>query len=342
MQELSIDYSQCRSAGNSSQTFVKIPSKYTSSSFKGSGTNCSQAQGANFQWKGQLVNRTFDGVEQPTFVCTLMFNIPNDLHPPVYLYYRLTNFYQNHRRYVKSLDSDQLKGTAVKNSSLGACAPLDTDKHRNGTGNAYYPCGLIANSVFNDTFMSPVQLNGRDSTNGTQYMMKDTGIAWSSDSALYNPTKYDINKISPPPNWALRYPNGYTNSNPPPNLKEREDVQVWMRTAGLPNFSKLARRNDNETMACSTYRVDIDDSTYSGLCRDILLMIPRFPRHSVRRHKITGYIDSYCDGREEPFPRDCLCRHWRHLHCAWHDIHSNTSDQAKASHSAPYCLTWRN
>ena len=92
-----------------------------------------------------------------------------------------------------------------------------------------------------------------------EYNMTNKGIAWSSDAALYNPTKYHVENILPPPNWVLRYPHGYTSDNVP-NLKEDEGFQVWMRTAGLPNFSKLAKRNDNETMQCSIYRVDIDDS----------------------------------------------------------------------------------
>ncbi len=265
VQELSIDYSQCRTAGNSSSTFTKIPSKYVSSSFKGLGSNCTHGDN---QWKGLNDTRTYDGKDVNTFVCSLLFNIPNDLKPPVLLYYRLTNFYQNHRRYVKSLDSDQLRGTAVKNNSLGACDPLDTDKKRNASspGKPYYPCGLIANSFFNDTFSNPKQLNKKDSDDpgGVEYKMTDKGIAWSSDAVLYNPTSYGANDISPPPNWALRYPYGYTESNPPPKLNDDEAFQVWMRTAGLPNFSKLAKRNDDDTMACSMYQVDIDDSTFTS------------------------------------------------------------------------------
>ena len=161
---------------------------------------------------------------------------------------------------MKSLDSDQLKGTAVKNSSLGACDPLDTNK--TAGGKSYYPCGLIANSIFNDTFSNPRQLNPKGDQIDVEYNMTDKGIAWSSDAALYNPTSYHVEDIVPPPNWILRYPNGYTQENLP-NLKEDEAFQVWMRTAGLPNFSKLAKRNDNETMQCSIYRVDIDDSMCS-------------------------------------------------------------------------------
>jgi hypothetical protein len=64
------------------------------------------------------------------------------------LYYRLTNFYQNHRRYVKSVDQGQLQGqnlTAAQLDSDGGCTPLTNAPN----GKPYYPCGLIANSQFN-------------------------------------------------------------------------------------------------------------------------------------------------------------------------------------------------
>jgi hypothetical protein len=78
--------------------------------------------------------------------CTIRFNVPADLRPSVFLYYKLTNFYQNHRRYVKSYDPSQLRGDARSASTLnkGDCKPLAEIN-----GKAIYPCGLIANSIFN-------------------------------------------------------------------------------------------------------------------------------------------------------------------------------------------------
>jgi hypothetical protein len=184
---------------------------------------------------------------------------------PVLFYYRLTNFYQNHRRYVKSFQADQLKGDAVSNSTIqgGSCAPLE---HNETTGLPYYPCGLIANSFFNDTFSSPVLLNvqagnvqGANGTfNETYAMNNNSDIAWGSDKELYGPTKYNYSLISPPPNWAAKWPHGYTEENPPINPAEDEAFQVWMRTAALPTFSKLSQRNDNDNMKPGTYRVTVD------------------------------------------------------------------------------------
>lgn len=67
----------------------------------------------------------------------------------VYIYYGLTNFYQNHRRYVRSRDDDQLHGDSKSPGSLiDDCDPYKTISI-NGTTYGYAPCGAIANSLFN-------------------------------------------------------------------------------------------------------------------------------------------------------------------------------------------------
>lgn len=262
MQEIIIDYSDCRSQARNSSTFVDIPSGAVTSTFKGTGS-APCVNNVAPQWKQTTIQKQYwpdtDAVD--TQLCSVTFNIPEDLHPPVYMYYRLTNFYQNHRRYVKSLDTNQLKGDAVPASTVkgGSCDPLRLSPD----GKPYYPCGLIANSQFNDTFTSPVQLNVHQSTQQNRtYNMTENGIAWSTDKELYGKTKYNLADIAVPPNWHLRWQNGYTADNPPPVLHDDEAFQVWMRTAGLPAFSKLAKKNENETMQCSSYQVDIEDSTY--------------------------------------------------------------------------------
>jgi LEM3 (ligand-effect modulator 3) family / CDC50 family len=199
------------------------------------------------------------GVELNTEVCSLRFNIPNDIGPPVLLYYRLTNFYQNHRRYVKSLDTDQLLGKALDNGTIdgSACDPLTLN---NETKKAYYPCGLVANSLFNDTINTPIRITAPGRPDGREtYPMANKGIAWNSDTELYKKTSYTRDQVEPPPNWRTRYPEGYTEENDIPDISKYEEFQVWMRTAGLPTFSKLALRNDNVPMRAGTYQIDIYD-----------------------------------------------------------------------------------
>lgn len=66
------------------------------------------------------------------------------LQGEVYFYYGLVNYYQNHRRYVKSRDDNQLLGKTDPVS--GDCQPFQ--KTSNGSLD-YTPCGAIANSRFN-------------------------------------------------------------------------------------------------------------------------------------------------------------------------------------------------
>jgi len=82
--------------------------------------------------------------------CIVQFDVPFNISSTILLYYKLTNFFQNHRRYVQSFDQKQLKGefrsfSVLKNSN---CKPAAT------IGNQIvYPCGLIANSFFNGMFV---------------------------------------------------------------------------------------------------------------------------------------------------------------------------------------------
>jgi hypothetical protein len=114
--------------------------------------------------------------------------IEENINAPVYVYYQLDNFYQNHRRYVKSKDSKQLMGQVrtvddvkdnctpvVQNSDLknGTTFLNGSPVSNNPTGVAS-PCGLIAKSVFTDgfTLLDPA---------GNNITIDDSNIAWKSD-----------------------------------------------------------------------------------------------------------------------------------------------------------------
>ena len=97
---------------------------------------------------------------------TTQTNIPGSGAQSIYVYYQLDNFYQNHRRYVKSRDNEQLAGKYKPSADLGDCDPIikvtqlwDNQKFdKNDSPNALagsepaIPCGLVAKSIFNDTF----------------------------------------------------------------------------------------------------------------------------------------------------------------------------------------------
>ena len=241
-------------------------------------------------WGWGRENYTFEsGVEQETNVCILSFNIPEDIKPPILFYYRLTNFYQNHRRYVKSVDIQQLKGDARSASDLssGDCSPLDVDSE---TGKPYYPCGLIANSMFNDTFSQLTLANPAGGTNagGQNYTMTVEGTSWSHEGDLYGETKYKPDDVVPPPNWQEQYENGRYGDKLP-NLHTWEQFQVWMRTAGLPTFSKLYQRNDKDVLTAGTYRLKIYDRTLSISSPSSIILTPH-PGYPVDKYSGTKSI----------------------------------------------------
>lgn len=141
---------------------------------------------------------------------------------PVFVYYQLRNFYQNHRLYAKSLNSDQLKGNTPATTDLESdCYPIIYNKdifvktsinnvalNPNSIAN---PCGMIAYTVFNDSFSL-----------GNNVDISSTGIAWPSDLE-----KYKISNASQM--W-------YNTTD--------ERFMNWMRIAAMPTFRKLWGRID--------------------------------------------------------------------------------------------------
>ena len=188
----------------------------------GSGLDCSLPQ----YWNG--TERT----------CTLNFRVPHDLKAPVYVSYMLGNFYQNYQTYKVDRSATQLMGEDL--SPVG-CHSYAT----NSFGQTYYPCGLTALSVFNDTF---TVLNA-------SYEIDRSGIAWKRDNDKYkNIGSYPkvcgndavcLNQSVPDiPNILSE---GVTN----------EDFMVWNRIAALPRFTKQWGRIDRDIDAGSVLSVRV-------------------------------------------------------------------------------------
>ena len=91
-----------------------------------------------------------------------------------YVYYELTEFYQNHRSYIQSRWDAQLRSITAEGNSA-ACSPLFK------SGSLYYaPCGLIANSLFNDTFKL-YKCADTTCSSRTQVSWTGSDISWKSD-----------------------------------------------------------------------------------------------------------------------------------------------------------------
>lgn len=242
------------------------------------------------------------------------FTIDADVAGPVYMYYKLTNFYQNHRRFAKSRDTQQLAGNDVTPSS--DCKPIlvpgafwnnvsqqvqvgDGTVYQTATYNDFYysPCGLVAWSMFNDTFI----LHAVDATTGayignalcdTSKFSEETnlptvanqscykkGVTWTSDYDKFK-TPYMTNRIWTADRTNYGQANKFNTTDPflsngwyafepahkvPSTLDE--DFMVWMRTASLPTFRKLYRIFDNGLKA-GKYSMEIleffDSQQYDG------------------------------------------------------------------------------
>ncbi|XP_075229979.1 cell cycle control protein 50A [Lycorma delicatula] len=172
--------------------------------------------------------------------CSINFDIQQTYKGPVFVYYGLTNFYQNHRRYVKSRDDMQLLG---KLSSIPSseCEPF----RYNEDNKPIAPCGAIANSLFSDKLtISSISL-------GNVPLLRK-GIAWPSDKEIKfrNPTGFKnledaFKGFAKPKDWTKNI--WELDTDPENNGFENEDLIVWMRTSALPNFRKLYRRVDHSS-----------------------------------------------------------------------------------------------
>ncbi|WVQ96547.1 hypothetical protein IAU59_003652 [Kwoniella sp. CBS 9459] len=245
---ITLDYTQCDVEAPTDGSFQDMPSSSYEYAVK-SGSSATKSSISSPTWS--FTNDSSRGVGQEAR-CEIEFEVPYNLGPGVFLYYKLTNYYQNHRRYVMSLDTSQLKGDIKSASDIdsGDCKPITSQD-----GKPYYPCGLIANSVFNDTFGPVVLLNPQNGEQNQTYNFTEKGIAWGGIAKNYaaSPDYSSPTDVLPPPNWALRYPNGYVDGLP--NLREDEHFQIWMRIAALPTFRKLWARNDDEVMTQGRYRL---------------------------------------------------------------------------------------
>ena len=196
-----------------------------------------------------------------------------DMEEPVYLYYELSNFYQNHRRYVKSLSFKQLQGF-IGEEYTADCTPLEkvaNPDDPDGDKLLLSPCGLIANSLFNDV----ISLD-----ESSELTMSEDGIAWDSDveEKFVQPDGFQFNTCTSEAEccqktedengvsvkwcgkshqpytdasgqlWEYYYPfddstqylyESYPEVVSPIEGVKNEHFIVWMRTAGLPTFRKL-------------------------------------------------------------------------------------------------------
>lgn len=128
------------------------------------------------------------------------------------VYIQLSNFYQNYLNYTKSISIDQLKGKPTTNVKV--CSPLGTQGDK-----IIYPCGLIANSFFQDgLYIDNKPVDARN-------------ITWGSEKNLVKRTEYKIGDIVAPPAW-MPY-------KAVPDLSQNYRFINWITLSPFPTFRKL-------------------------------------------------------------------------------------------------------
>jgi len=222
-------------------------------------TDCKMDSDANKMCKDVITNLDegyTDGKRNPCS-CTLRIKEEDigeeNWADNVFIYYGLTNFYQNHRRYVKSRDDKQLYGDLTSKNQ--DCSPFLTKSVEGEAEKTYAPCGAIANSLFNDTIVLEYCEKKPCLDTDTWKTVKVTGrgIAWESDKQykFKNPggentvaairKAWEDNNAIKPMDWQKEVWE-LDETDPDNNGLQNEDLIVWMRTAALPNFRKLYRK----------------------------------------------------------------------------------------------------
>ncbi|KAK4804032.1 hypothetical protein SAY86_003849 [Trapa natans] len=177
--------------------------------------------------------------------CTRNITVTKHMKKPIYVYYQLDNFYQNHRRYVKSRNDAQLRSNGSSDDVSG-CSPED---YSNGL--VIVPCGLIAWSLFNDTY--------NFSRNNQQLSVNKRGISWKSDR------EHKFGKNVYPRNFQNGTLIGGAHLDDSIPLSDQEDLIVWMRTAALPTFRKLYGKIEQDLQENDVIEVTLENNynTYS-------------------------------------------------------------------------------
>ena len=207
--------------------------------------------------------------EPPNELCYLNFTISKTMKKDIMVYYELDNFYQNHRRYVKSRNNDQLKGKKVSDKTLkDDCDPVVTNSEMGKTKNILQgtlnpdeiavPCGLIAKSYFNDNF-------SLYDSNGNIIKINQNNIAFKADKENHFKNSQDPSK-----QWI--------------DMTDEHFI-VWMRPAAFPNFRKLWGRinqdlNEGEVITLNVEN-NYDVSGFNGKKYFILSEINKLGQNNI-------------------------------------------------------------
>lgn len=201
--------------------------------------------------------------------------VPSQLEPPIYMYYGLKNFYQNHRSYAKSRVEKQLAGKLMKSDDgdLDDARPLrhpgeNLLSAQYGTGQpitvngqatsyesmTYSPAGLVPWSMFNDTFKL-YYVNTGDAANTKYELVCDSSLFRKVDSSPIQPSWIQTNNKTL---FGYDYTFGgdWNFTCQKENIAWESDREVKFKQPGFSNTAWTAKRTEYLANATATDYTD--------------------------------------------------------------------------------------
>ena len=220
--------------------------------------------------------------------CEIEFYIDKNLVSPIYVYYKLENFYSNHIDYVKSKNYLQLRGEKISDKKIdSSCKYMsrnedhfidDTEdqilSYANKTMNKtsiMNPCGLIANSIFTDKF----ELYNIDEKKYIKIEEKEITLKIDREKNFKN------NKNSENIQWLN---------------KEDEHFMVWMNMETFPNFIKKWGYIDKD-LPKGKYKIIVDNK-WGKIQWDVKKYFVLAKGNKFGSENFFGYILVVCCGLE--------------------------------------------
>jgi len=199
-------------------------------------------------WNNNIVEVTVrydnlpDCSNKPKRTCQVPIKIPRQMPPPVFLYYKISNFYSNHRNFVQDRQPSQMYKNASTESTYSKCeiakkfegkyysAAAEFEKAGKPATPFLYPCGLVAQSYFTDSFPKAQLKSSKKTLEGDSWSNKDITWAWDREKK-FKPRKVNQDETNL---------NIYRKFTMPP--VDDENFIVWMKTSSLPTSYKLNRK----------------------------------------------------------------------------------------------------
>lgn len=230
--------------------FLVVPTFYCSLIFYGCiliillifGIVCLSLAGANIDYEKRY-DDLWENEAASGGTCTFTIKLDEKFEDP-YIYYKIGNFFANHRDYVKSRSYKQLRGEKVAKGDVELfCDPIldneDIPVTKSYTGKSLkpkdlaYPCGLIGKYRFTDIFMV------KDSSMN-EIKIESGSIAHTNDKKFKFKNLGDSDKDI---QWLDH---------------EEQRLMVWYQMESFPNFIKLYGKIEG-TLEKGEYTITVDD-----------------------------------------------------------------------------------